>query len=1130
MSSSDSPSNLAQGDPRASGKGAQENAKPGHSSTTNHKLRFSGLNKGLNQHRNEEKGTSKPYKKQKKPSPTSHQQKSKVTQTRRDTLRALAKQPPRLKEGTKATAYTTSSQASLSTNTSPAEEQQQQTPTIPQVQSASATNSNAQALDVPLQRGPPQTKSPPTDSTNAHNGSDFAIHSTVSPASSGASELDRVAKHQSAHHPSTAATTIFQSARSGLSCRTNGTTTQVPGSPTRRPQTKTRKMEEDVTFASAGSTTITGTEDRQSEVFPQATCGELGGSISETTDAHSVRQKDNNQTKRKKKANSGQTSKVDTPSVFSQSSASSSTRPTYASIVSSQATATRAAQSADLSLPSSSSANPKARKKRDRKETGTNASAVSQETPNRLQLQTDTNISPKKSRKTSQTETPETSSVSQLSAVDAETESSEQAVTASSGSATIVAVSGSSYSSQPEQSSQHEDISLKSYMQSMSIELSKEAAEGLRKKAEELWSSHTVCGQLFAWAIFALLKEAPLFEKNKKKKSKRTIKKVYDVHCAIDILDTIKETERKLYGTQGVSTENIQESSEPKKKRVRFCTYDFTTVDSCPSDVGSEYWMKAIVQHEQEKPSKDMDEYALLPCLAKPTKQEKDDTPEISIDVDTDIPVRTPMEVLLEYLRKIGQQAIHLADVEGESGRFFLCFYRALKQIAGLNRNKGYDVNMEADERNVCTDTILRKAAEQYLYEFGGLKRFLNGEGTKEICKIVPFKFQISACISSVMRFHMRRVFNPHAEFIVDDDDDDENTQNDDTSSETGWTFSFTSSARGIGRGGGADVEGFISIDEECMTLKYNIDDLAAVVNRAMWTVCEYSGTASSVLEAGSSRNAFEMPAEELHKAVGAAPVSSIFELLEYAQSAMFVKQLFAHPAVKTAANTERSSWERLRTLSKYIEELGSESENYLLPFKDLNHFVKGLPEEDTLASLVQSAEKVRKKHLKSLNQLKKKLRRRSRRDSRGKLGEDGKSSSGEENNDNKELTAHQRALLENEDLLSLESLFQYPSLVYVSPSLSTGEEVETQQVFDSPALDPDEKLEPQTTDLESHDTVQVDNSSVAELTSEAFGFSEQAHENLSEPESESMESPSFTGALPLDDTPVKSQNPYWNL
>lgn len=666
-----------------------------------------------------------------------------------------------------------------------------------------------------------------------------------------------------------------------------------------------------------------------------------------------------------------------------------------------------------------------------------------------------------------------------------------------------------------------EPSSLDSFMSAYPISLHRKCADSIKDEANELWSSCTVCGQLFSWAMCAVSRVSASTNRMNSP-SKKSLKRFKEIKDCVLMLKTIAEAERRLFGTQGVSTSNDNETKEngKQKKQVKFCTFDFTTVDSCPSDVGSEYWMKALVQYEKEN-KKDLKEYAILPCLAKPVKHEQESDQEIDASIDIDVPVRTPMEVLLEYLERISSLVLNTCRQKGQNARWFLAFHCALCEIADGRQKKDEDIQLlDSTTTTSCADTALRKAARQYANEFSGIKCVLAGEEENPY-DAIPFKSQISACISSVMRFHLRRVFNPHAEYIIEEDENGQ--QDSDAVSDTSSTFSFTSSARGVGRGGGADVDGFISIDEECMTLKYNIDDLAAIVNRALSTVHAYK---DAVQEYISQVNENDFSAEDVQKVVDDVPVPAIHEVLEYSQSALFLKQLFAHPAVKTAMQSECSSWERLRQVARYIKEMKCESEEYLLPFRNLDSFKDGLPSQEMLQQLLQCAEKTRKKYLRTLSRVKKEQRRRSR----SLLSPSKSESSAGETSKTDNLSEHQRILLDNEDLLQLDSLFQYPSLVYVTASLS--DEGETEQVFESPfespVLDPDEKQIQQ--QPSSEDVVDVDNGTVAELTSQAFQSpqSQSSDQSISEPD-QVVFSPNLT-TFPPDDTPVKSQNPYWHL
>jgi len=154
--------------------------------------------------------------------------------------------------------------------------------------------------------------------------------------------------------------------------------------------------------------------------------------------------------------------------------------------------------------------------------------------------------------------------------------------------------------------------------------------------------------------------------------------------------------------------------------------------------------------------------------------------------------------------------------------------------------------------------------------------------------------------------------------------------------------------SRGIGRGGGGIACGYIAMQQQSGSLKYNNNDLAAVVHRALLMLHTKHDAVASLIAPHtlSARADTNGPAGSgapltLQQLVDAAPLPVVVEVTEFARAHVFLRRLFTCDGLMEAVtrSTSGDSWGWLRLFTGLVRKHQCEAEAYLLPLADVPSF-----------------------------------------------------------------------------------------------------------------------------------------------------------------------------------------------
>jgi hypothetical protein len=237
----------------------------------------------------------------------------------------------------------------------------------------------------------------------------------------------------------------------------------------------------------------------------------------------------------------------------------------------------------------------------------------------------------------------------------------------------------------------------------------------------------------------------------------------------------------------------------------------------------------------------------------------------------------------------------------------------------------------------------------------------------------LPLQRRLSDLLSSVLRLHMRRALNPHcppphmmlsnllmhlpaeqAEILSNAGGDVLSSLGEVLGLETASVASAGSiqEVGGIGRGGGGDESGHLTIRSSTGTLKYNAEDLAALVHRALDSICRLRPLVEHVIaplvlkvapasEAHKGSSSFESRKvadhdsdghESIAKHIKNATPEEVVQCYEFAEAHEFLQQLWAMPGVIDAATGNGHAWRRLREFAAMAELWKCAGEAHLVP------------------------------------------------------------------------------------------------------------------------------------------------------------------------------------------------------
>jgi hypothetical protein len=199
----------------------------------------------------------------------------------------------------------------------------------------------------------------------------------------------------------------------------------------------------------------------------------------------------------------------------------------------------------------------------------------------------------------------------------------------------------------------------------------------------------------------------------------------------------------------------------------------------------------------------------------------------------------------------------------------------------------------------------------------------------------------------------------------------------------------------GLGRGGGGIRGGYLSMVAGSGNLRYNSDDLAAILHEALRTLHNYrarvvriisphrlasegGGGAESAPAIASDAAASSGRPLSLLQIVDACPLSDLGYVAQFADAHTFVRSLFGHEEALAALASDGDCWKRLRTLARIADEYGCDSERHLLPLAAISNsaLAQLLDEGATVDRLVLYANTTLDRHSRALEAVRPRTKR----------------------------------------------------------------------------------------------------------------------------------------------------------
>jgi hypothetical protein len=409
-----------------------------------------------------------------------------------------------------------------------------------------------------------------------------------------------------------------------------------------------------------------------------------------------------------------------------------------------------------------------------------------------------------------------------------------------------------------------------------------------------------------------------------------------------------------------------------KRKVVRFASFDFTAIESVPDSVLEDNPALISVKEKLEGQAGSSN---LLGDGSEPGRLAF----LLSSIVDAAKRVHAGQPTLLTILCKF-LKAIYLCDTFAS----WLSEVNYSKSFTALYADTA-DASLElggfsADDLS-CSWSEMRAAAHRYSSELAGMLASAQAINKKVGLSTLPFVGRLGECISSAMRYQLRRAFNSH----VFDSAGDEIVP---LSTATGPN---TKKAGGVGRGGGGMPGKFFAI--EAGRLKFNHDDLASIVHRALIhvhlgrEVCERivapHRLSQDNIDDDFTPFASQMTIGEsgmapltLLQLVDRAAIPDLAQIVEFASAHKFLRAIMTNELFMGALRSDGDSWKWLRLFGRMTIRYHCEHELYLAPFADLHAFQMKLDDEaDAVDNILILADTTLDRHTRAFEMLRPHLR-----------------------------------------------------------------------------------------------------------------------------------------------------------